>query len=66
MHHAGMTATRHLREMEEAGSEGGVHVGGGEGRATSVAIVEDFYEKVGMASGRQKESFGDHVSSQFR
>jgi hypothetical protein len=52
--------------MEEAGLEGGVHVGGGEGRETSVAIVEDFYEKVGMASGRQKEGFRDHVSSQFR
>jgi hypothetical protein len=35
--------TRDSREMEEAGSEGGVQVGGREGSVTGIAIAEDFF-----------------------
>lgn len=44
MDKAGTIVARHSREIEDAGSEGGVQAGGREGTVTSVAIVEDFCE----------------------
>jgi hypothetical protein len=39
---SGIITTEDLREIEEAGSEGGVQVGGREGSVTSVTIAKDF------------------------
>lgn len=62
---SGIITTRDSREIEAAGSEGGVQVGGREGSVTSVAIAEDFSLESSCSSGTLmdcKKSFDGYVS----